>query len=73
MHWNKKEIAIKDIPGLISTFQNLVKAGNPNIETFRCLYKLEDEVIYHMLTVFDFMDNLPTETITTFILYQMVE
>ena len=72
MPWTKKEIQIENIPGLINTFQTLIKDGHPTIETFRCMYQLENEAIFHMLTVFDFLDNLPKEKIVKFILYQMV-
>ena len=73
MSWTKTEVELQNIPAVIMQFQGMIKNGDDNIEKLRCYYKLENEVICHLSTVFDFLDNFPEEKIVKFSVYQIVE
>ncbi len=70
--WNKKRIEEKDIPLIISQGMEMVKQGNELVEQIRCIYKLENDNIIYMMSLLDYIDNLPQNKIIEFWLCQMV-
>lgn len=71
MKWNKVPIDLKDIPALTESLRKDCQAGAPILENMRCAFKLKDEAIIHLYTVFDWIDaKIDPEKIEKYYIYQ---
>ena len=73
MSWHKTTIKLEDIPSIAAQAQAMIKAGNPLVEQFRCVYMLENDPIIYMIPLLDYVDNIPEEKFLSFQICQMVE
>ena len=73
MNWHKFQIELGKLPILIKQFENSIKKGEEVLETIRCLYITEDNII-HLLTPFDFVDTFNDAIkIKSFYTYQVLD
>ena len=71
MKWCKTDIPLVNVEQLVKTIEASVKNGDPKLELLRCVYKLKDEAIIHMLMPYDFLDaKVDLSQIIQFKLYQ---
>lgn len=71
MTWTFAEIPLEDIPKIISQGQDLVKAGNPIINKYFCVYTLEDDELLYYIPLLDLLDDTSDKKFITFKLYQV--
>ena len=74
MKWKIQSIATKYLPDVIIQFKMDITNGNPILENTRCIFKLENDLIIHMIPIFDFIDmNITIETIQSFAIGQVIK
>lgn len=71
MKWISTKIELENIPKIITQGQTLVKAGNPIIKQYFCVYTIEDDELLYYIPLLDFLDNIPDKKFLTFKLYQV--
>jgi len=73
MKWHKSVIDLDKIPNLIIQIKQAIKNADPVLETLRCVYITDDQLI-HYLTPFDFINTINDDLhIKAFYNYQVLE
>ena len=73
MKWHKTIINLDKIPDLIIQIKQAIKNADPILETLRCVYITDDQLI-HYLTPFDFIDIFNENLqIKVFYTYQVLD